>query len=173
MARKWFVGYFYSGYLDQLMKIFNRKEEFSDVRIWNPQTYEVVVKDGKKIEITSNMFDSYILFEFEEGSLIWKKIIKSTPIISFLTDDSNNPIPITEQEVIHIKEIECTSKVVDYTILINKKVIVTAGPFANFTGMCKTIIKNKYKARVFIEMFGMVERSVEINLEDLKLADQE
>lgn len=169
MARRWYVGYFYHGYLNQLVSTFKRKEEFKDVEMWYPQMYRVVVKEGKKVIVTAPMFDSYVLFEFEETSLVWKDIVRSTPIISFLKDESTNrPIPITDDEVIHIKELESTSKVIDYSYLINRRVVITEGPFANFIGTCKTIIKNKYKARVLIEMFGVVERNVEINLEHLR-----
>ncbi|GEM_PF-5471740 len=169
MAKKWFVGCFYHGYLSQLTSTFEKREEFKDIEIWYPKMSKVVVKEGKKEVIIAPIFDNYILFNFEEDSLIWKTIMRLTPVMSFLKDESNNkPIPISDEEVEHLMSIECTEKVVNYSGLINRRVIIVDGPFANFIGTCKTIIKNKYKARVYIEMFGVVERSVEINLEHLR-----
>lgn len=167
MSKKWYVGYFYKGYLNQLINSFHKHEEFADVKMWYPMLSKVVVKDGKKEIITYPMFENYVLFEFEEDSLIWKEILRSTPVISFLKEGSR-PVAIKDYEVEHIKNLEDKQSVVDYSSLINKRVMIIGGPFANFVGTCKSIIKNKYKARVYVEMFGVVERSLEINLEHLK-----
>lgn len=172
--RRWFVGYFYNGYLKQLKSSFNRNEElFKDVKLWYPQATSIEVKDGKKEAKLKPLFDNYVLFEFEEDSLIWTDIVRRTPIIKFLKDGTGELVPMSEIEVEHLKLLELRVEMTDYSYLVKKKILVTGGPFKGLTGYCRSIIKGKNMARVYITLFNVVEREVEINLEHLGLYPEE
>jgi transcription antitermination factor NusG len=167
---KWFTGYFYNGYLKQLRTSFIRNEElFRDVKMWYPMQTTIGVKDGKKETKLSPIFDNYILFNFEEESLIWTDILRRTPVIRFLKDGTGELVPLTEPEVEHLKYLELQVEVINYSYLIQQPVIVTGGPFKGLTGFCRSIIKGKNVARVYISLFNVAEREVEINLEYLDI----
>jgi len=172
----WCIGYFYHGYLKQLQSSFERykNKEFANVAMWYPYMSKIVVKEGCKRKVEVPIFDNYVLFQFEDDSNAWRDIIKKTPIINFLKDDSTNrPLPITDEEYQHILIIENKERIVNYSNLVDRQVIITNGPFEGFVGHCKSIIKGKYKARVFIEMFGLVERNVEIPIENIRIFNRE
>jgi len=172
--RLWYCGYFYNGYLKQLRTSFeNNRELFKDVQLWYPQLTKIEVKDGHKKTFLKPIFENYILFEFEENSLIWTDILRRTPIIKFLKDGSGQLVPLTFKEVEHLKELELKVEVTDYSYLIKQSVIVTGGPFKGLTGFCKSIIKGRNTARTFVQLFNVVEREVEIPLEYLDLYEGE
>jgi transcription antitermination factor NusG len=169
--KKWHVGYFYHGYLKQLHDSFEKQEvRFRDVEMWYPQTSAIVIKDGIREEVKKPVFDNYVLFQFEEGSLIWGDIIRFTPIIKFLKNEKDNCLAIlSDDEVENLKAIESKKIIPNYSSLINKDVMIVRGPFKGMIGRCQSIIKGLYKARISINMYDIVERKVEIDLEDLEL----
>lgn len=169
MAKRWYVGYFYKGYLKKLIAAMELKDELKDIKMWYPYITEVTVKNGRKEYVKVPMFHNYVLFEYEENSNMYKDILKHTPIINFLKDERNIPMPIEDHEVEHIKKLECTKVIHDYSYLIGQPVIICGGHFEGFSGKCISIIKGKFKAKVQVEAFGLVEMTVEINLEDLKI----
>jgi transcription antitermination factor NusG len=169
--KRWFVSTFYHGYLKKLEAAINKRKEFKDVKMWYPYTYKIVVKDCKKQRVQTPMFDNYVLFEYEEDSLVWKDIIRLTPIMGFLKSSGsgiNSPIALTDDEVEQIRFLEVKETITDYKQVIGKRVIITDGPFEGFVGDCKAIIKNHNTARIIIDMFGINSKSVEVSLENIK-----
>lgn len=168
--KQWYVGYFYHGYLKQLKASFENPR-FKDVKMWYPMITIISAKDGKKEIKKEPIFENYMFFEFESDSLIWADIKRYTPILKFLSDKEGEPIPLLPEEIQHLKEIEANIIVENYSHLINKPVNVIGGPFKGLSGYCKSIIKGKHMARVSINLFNVVEREVEINLEYLELIE--
>lgn len=146
---------------------------FKNVELWYPQITSISSKDGKKETKLKPIFDNYVLFQFEEESLIWTDIVRRTPIIKFLKTKDGDLLPLSEEEVEHLKELESKIEVTDYSFLIKKYVLVTGGAFKGLTGFCRSIIKGKQMARIYITLFNVVEREVEINLEYLDLYEGE
>lgn len=172
--RQWYVGYFYHGYLKQLkasMENPKHKEIFKDVKMWYPMLTIISAKDGKKEVRKEPIFENYMLFEFDDNSLVWAEIKRLTPILKFLCDKENTPLPLLPEEVEHIRQLEARAIVESYSHLINQNVKITDGPFKGLAGYCKSIIKGKYMARVNINLFNLVEKEVEINLEYLELIE--
>jgi transcription antitermination factor NusG len=170
--KQWYVGYFYHGYLKQLkaaMENPKHNETFKDVKMWYPMITLVSAKDGKKEIKKEPVFDNYMLFQFEEESLVWVEIKRFTPILKFISGKRNDPIPLLSEEVMNLKELEANTIFESYSHLINQEINVTGGPYKGLVGHCKSIIKGKHMARVSINLFDVVEREVEINLEHLKL----
>lgn len=169
--KAWCVGYFYHGYLDQLIQTLTRKkEEFGDIEFWYPQISTLIIKDGKKVIEKEPIFENYMLFLIDTDSLIWTDILKFTPIMKFLKSSHNNElIFVTPEEVKHLKELESAKRIENYTFLVNQQVIVKKGPYKGMEGYCKSIIKGRYKARVYVNLFNIVKKEVEINIEDLDL----
>lgn len=171
--KKWYVGYFYNGYLKQLRSSFSNNEQlFKEVKMWYPQLVHEIAKNGKKEYKLKPIFDNYVLFNFEEDSLIWTDIVRRTPIIKFLKSGDGELIPLSEEEVIRLQELEAKVTIADYKVFIKKRIIVTGGPFKGLTGFCKAIIKGRNTARVYITLFNVVQREVEINLEHLDLYEE-
>lgn len=169
MAKHWYVGYFYHGYLKKLIGVMETNEKLKDIKMWYPYVTEVRVKNGTKKLVKVPMFHNYVLFEFEENSLTWIDVLRQTPIIEFLKAGEKFPVPITEEEVEHIKKIEIARITEDYSHLIGKMVIIKEGHYEGFAGRCVSIIKGKFKANVIIQVYDLVEMKVEINLEDIRV----
>lgn len=168
----WYVGYFYHGYYKQLISSFENpkhEERFKDVKIWYPQITYVSVKDGKKEIKKQPVFENYILFEFESNSIVWADIKRFTPILKFLSGKGNEPSSLSIEEIDHLKELEVNTIFESYSEMINQKIHITGGPYSGLDGFCKAIIKGKHIARVSVNLFGVVEREAEINLEHMTL----
>jgi transcription antitermination factor NusG len=172
--RQWYVGYFYHGYYKQLMAAFENPkhgDRFKGVEIWYPQITYVSVKDGKKEIKKQPIFENYILFEYESDSVVWAEIRRFTPVLKFLSGKGNEPSSLSLEEVQNLKAIEANTIFESYSEMINQQIHVTGGPYSGLTGFCKAIIKGKHIARVSINLFDLVEKEAEINLEHMSLIE--
>lgn len=142
--------------------------------MWYPCMTVYKVKKGKRVKVEEPLYPGYVFFRFYEDSYIWMKLIKLTPIFGFLKDASTNkPIPLTEEEVERVKKYASNVNKIDYSYLVGKKVIITGGPFEDFIGICKSIIKGRNCARVELFMINSLIREVEISLDLISLYDEE
>ena len=172
--KRWYVGYFYHGYLSQLKHSFEKFKDtkFEGVRMWYPEIIEVVLKDQQTIKRKVPLFENYMLFEFEEGSLVWTHILRNTPVIKFFKDNKTDmPIPLYDKEVEFLKEMTSRTIKEDPARFIGKEVIINSGPYKGMVGKCKKIIKGKYSARVDINIMDIANREVIINLEKLEILE--
>lgn len=102
--------------------------------------------------------------------MIWTKIIRHTPIHGFLKDaETNIPIPITQEEVERVERLCGKTEIKDYSHLVGKRVIVVKGPFKDFTGICKQIIKGRNAAKVEIELIDSMFKTIELSVELLEV----
>lgn len=172
--RQWYVGYFYHGYLKQLKAAIENpklEDKFKDIKMWYPMITTSSIKDGKREIKQVPIFENYMLFEFESDSIVWTDIKRFTPILKFLSGKDNTPTSLLPEEIENLKEIESRTIFESYSDLINGQVEIIGGPFKDLTGHCKAIIKGRNVARVNVNLFDIIEREVEINLEHLKLIE--
>lgn len=172
--RKWHVGYFYHGFLNQLFHSFDKFKDtkFKDVEIWYPEVFEFTLKNQKIVKKKVPLFDNYILFEFEEDSLVWTDILRHTPVIKFFKDNKTDmPIPLYEHEVEYLKELISKIRKENPIRFIGQDVIINSGPYKGMVGTCKKIIKGKHAARVSVNIMDVANRDVIINLEKLEILE--
>jgi transcriptional antiterminator NusG len=173
VKKKWFVAYFSPNYYKKLETCFKKfKNVFKNVEMWYPSRYVITVKKNKKVRNVDPLYPGYILFKFPVHSKIWMKIVRLTPVFGFLKDEeTQEPIPLTDDEIERIKQYSDKVVVQDYKYLVKNKVIITDGPFAGFVGYCKSINKKKNCAKVELNLINTLIREVEISLEMIELYD--
>lgn len=171
--RQWFVAYFPQGYRKKLEKCFEKyKDSFKDVEMWYPQREIIKVKKGKKAKGLEPLYPGYVLFEFDPNDRAWTRIIRLTPVFGFIKDlDTNKPIPLTEEEVERIKQVETKTFIVNYNFLLKKKVLIIGGPFESFVGTCKALIKGRNTAKIELELINSLVREVEVSLEQIEVLE--
>ncbi|MBZ0272011.1 transcription termination/antitermination protein NusG [bacterium] len=158
---KWYVVHTYSGYeqkakksLEERMKQSNLFHLLGEILIPSEPVVEVV--QGEKRTSTRKFFPGYILVKMILTDETWH-IVKSTPKVTGFVGGTSRPTAIPEAEVERI-----TQKITEGTLRPKPKiefekgetVRVTAGPFANFTGVVEEIRPDKSKLRVMVSIFG-------------------
>lgn len=166
---KWFIVYVRTGQelkakeqLDHKIKMEKKEKDFGAVLIPSEEVVEVV--KGKKRTSKRKFFPGYMLVQMIMNQENWH-FVKSTPRVVGFIGDSNNPLPISEAEVLKI-----TNKTADTKIKPKLKVSfeegetvrVTEGPFTNFTGIVEEVKPDKSKLKVLVSIFG---RSTPVELE--------
>ena len=169
LGKRWYVIHTYSGYENKVKlnlegKVHSLGMEDQIFRIEIPMDKETEVKDGKKRVVERKVFPGYVLIEMIVDDKSWYAV-RNTPGVTGFVGSGTKPIPLTEAEVHQILGIEDETvkpsrPIIDYQI--NQVVRLTAGPFADQTGVISEINQEKGKLKVLVEMFGR-ETPVEID----------
>ena len=177
LGKRWYVIHTYSGYENKVKlnlegKVHSLGMEDQIFRIEIPMDKETEVKDGKKRVVERKVFPGYVLIEMIVDDKSWYAV-RNTPGVTGFVGSGTKPIPLTEAEVHQILGIEDETvkpsrPIIDYQI--NQVVRLTAGPFADQTGVISEINQEKGKLKVLVEMFGR-ETPVEIDVTQVEEAE--
>ncbi len=158
---KWYVVHTYSGYeakakkaLEERIKKNGMQSLFGEILIPSESVVEVV--QGEKRTSVRKFFPGYILVKMAMSNETWH-IVKGTMKVTGFVGGMRNPPPVPEEEVRRI-----TEQITEGTLRPKPKVEyekgesvrVTAGPFANFTGVVDEVRPDKSKLRVMVSIFG-------------------
>ncbi|HDS02653.1 MAG TPA: transcription termination/antitermination factor NusG [Firmicutes bacterium] len=130
------------------------EEMFGEIYI--PSEKIVDTKNGKKKEIIKKIFPGYILVEMDLTEETWHLIASVQGIGSFV-GPKGRPVPLTETEVLQIKEdSEDRKNTLKPRIYyrVGEKVRIVDGPFASFSGVVDNVMAEKSKLRVMVSIFG-------------------
>ena len=170
MTKRWYVVHAYSGYEKQVMnslkdrvKVHGMEELFGDILV--PTEEVVEIKNGQKRKSERKFFPGYVLVQMEMNDESWH-LIRATPrVMGFIGGMADKPAAITEKEADAI--LQRVHEGIDKPrpkILFEpgEMVRVTAGPFADFTGVVETVNYEKSRLYVAVTIFG---RSTPVELD--------
>jgi transcriptional antiterminator NusG len=166
---KWYVLHTYSGYekkvkeaLGERLKQHGMLERLGEILI--PVEDVVEIKSGKKRKSSRMFFPGYVLIEMIMDERIWY-VVKETPRITGFLGDSIMPTPLTDDEVVRIKDQMAGSHDKPrpkFSYNVGESVRVTEGPFANFAGVLEEVNMDRGKVKVMVTIFG---RATPVELE--------
>ena len=169
MAHKWYIVHTYSGFenkvkasLEERIRQFGMEDRFSAIIVPTEKVVEVV--KGERRTSARKVYPGYILIKMDFNKETWH-LVQDTPKVTGFVGGEVNPVPLPDQEaekIIKQMEERSLNPRPKYDYEKGDKVIVTEGPFANFTGMVEEVKPEKGKVRVLVSIFG---RSTPVELE--------
>ena len=152
---KWYVAHTYSGYENAVKTaiekfVANRHLEDMILDIQIPlETVTEVTDAGDMKEVERKVFPGYVLVKMIMTDDTWHLIRNIRGVTGFVGTANNEPIPLTEEEVLALG-MERREIVVRYNV--GDQVKITDGPLSSFLGTVEEI-----DGRVFQRAFGQAE----------------
>ena len=170
-AARWYVVHTYSGYentvkatIEKTIESRNLQDQILAVNI-PVETITEITESGKSKTYERKVYPGYVLVKMLYSDDTWHVIRNIRGVTGFVGTSSNDPIPLSEEEVAALG-VEKREIVVMYHV--GETVKITDGPLSTFTGIVEEIEPEKNKVRVVVSMFGR-ETPVELELDQVEV----
>lgn len=171
----WYILQAYSSYETRVEKTIKeqlrvKKLEHLVEKIFIPAEDVVHSKGGKKRTINQKYFPGYILIKANLTPELWHLLMDVPRVSGFVGGTQQDPLPLDEKELEDIySQIDSgfQQSSMQEEFEIGQKVLITEGPFANFTGGIDEINKEKNKLKVLVSIFGR-PTPVEVDFDKVK-----
>ncbi|WP_425145566.1 transcription termination/antitermination protein NusG [Deinococcus sp.] len=189
MSIEWYAVHTYVGQEKMVEK--NLKERASKMGMWYTKIYQVLqpsevtteIQDGgKKVQVERLLFPGYIFVQMDiedddsPGELgeSWEAV-RGTPGVTGFVGSATRPVPLSPDEVDRLLRsvgvMQVTPEVPAAKVKVNFKegdmVRVTAGPFADFSGVVGEVNMPQSKVKVLVSIFGR-ETPVELDFSQVQ-----
>ena len=167
---RWYVIHTYSGYENAVKTaiekfVANRHLEDMILDIQVPlETVTEVTDSGDMKEVERKVFPGYVLVKMIMTDDTWHLIRNIRGVTGFVGTANNEPIPLTEEEVLALG-MERREIVVRYNV--GDQVKITDGPLEGFIGTVDELEPDKDRVRVVVSMFGR-ETPVDLELDQVE-----
>ncbi len=169
MAKRWYIVHAYSNFEKKVADSIKERalaagleEQLEEVLV--PMEEVVEVRRGRKVSAERKFFPGYVLVKMDLSDETYH-LIKDTPKVTGFLGTENKPIPITDDEAMHILQqvqegVERPKPSV--TFEIGEQVRVADGPFASFNGLVEEVDEERARLKVAVSIFG---RATPVELE--------
>ena len=170
---KWYVIHTYSGYENAVKAAIEKavtNSGFEDMVLQKEIKLETVTEvneAGVSKEVERKVFPGYVLLKMVLTDDTWHLIRNIRGVTGFVGTANNEPIPLTEEEVLALG-MERREIVVRYNV--GDQVKITDGPLSSFLGTVEEIDAEKNKVCVVVSMFGR-ETPVELELDQVEVVE--
>ncbi|WP_407541424.1 transcription termination/antitermination protein NusG [Deinococcus radiomollis] len=189
MSIEWYAVHTYVGQERMVEK--NLKERASKMGMWYTKIYQVLqpsetateIQDGgKKVQVERLLFPGYVFVQMDvedddaPGELgeSWEAV-RGTPGVTGFVGSSTRPVPLSQDEVDRLLRsvgvMQAAEVPVVAKVSVNFKegdmVRVTAGPFADFSGVVGEVNIPQAKVKVLVSIFGR-ETPVELDFSQVQ-----
>ena len=171
---KWYVVHTYSGYENTVKATIEKTVESRQLHdqilaISIPlETVTEITESGQSKTYDRKVYPGYVLVKMVYSDDTWHVIRNIRGVTGFVGSSSNDPTPLTEDEVYQMG-IEKREIVVNYSI--GDTVRILDGPLSSFTGTVESIEVEKNSVSVIVSMFGR-ETPVEFELDQIEVISQ-
>lgn len=169
----WYAVHTYSGYENKVAKDLetmaqNRRmtDLIQEVKV--PTEMVPEIKDGKEKLVERKIFPGYVLVKMVYSDDTWHVIRNVRGVTGFVGTSSNDPTPLTEEEV-YAMGVEKKEIIVNYAV--GDTVRILDGPLSSFTGTVESVDVDNNAVNVVVSMFGR-ETSVEFELDQVEVVSQ-
>lgn len=176
-SKKWYVIRSVSGqenkiksYIEYEVARYNLEDYIEQVLV--PTEKVVVERNGKKITRDRVYFPGYVMIQANLSGEI-PHIIKSiNGVIGFLGETpGGEPVPLRQREVNRmlgkVDELSTKDEMVNIPFTIGETVVVTDGPFRDFTGTIEKINEERRKLEIMVKIFDR-KSPLELNYTQVK-----
>ena len=171
---RWYVVHTYSGYENTVKATIEKTIESRGLHdqilaISIPlETVTEITESGVSKTYDRKVFPGYVLVKMVYSDDTWHVIKSVRGVTGFVGTSSNDPIPLTEDEV-YAMGVEKKEIIVNYNV--GDTVRILDGPLSSFTGTVESIEIDKNAVSVIVSMFGR-ETSVEFELDMIEVVSQ-
>ena len=173
-AAKWYVVHTYSGYENTVKAtiektVQSRQLQNQILAINIPmETVTEITETGVSKTYDRKLYPGYVFVKMVYSDDTWHVIRSVRGVSGFVGASSNDPTPLTEEEVYEMG-VEKREIVVNYAV--GDTVRILDGPLTSFTGTAESIEVENNTVNVVVSMFGR-ETSVEFELDQVEVASQ-
>ena len=173
-AAKWYVVHTYSGYentvkatIEKTIESRGLHDQILSVSI-PLETVTEITESGVSKTYDRKVYPGYVLVKMVYSDDTWHVIKSVRGVTGFVGTSSNDPIPLTEDEV-YAMGVEKKEIIVNYSV--GDTVRILDGPLSSFTGTVESIEIEKNAVSVIVSMFGR-ETPVEFELDQVEVISQ-
>ena len=173
-AAKWYVVHTYSGYENTVKATIEKTIESRGLHdqilaISIPmETVTEIAENGTSKTYDRKVYPGYVLVKMIYSDDTWHVIRNVRGVTGFVGTSSNDPIPLTEDEV-YAMGVEKKEIIVNY--VVGDTVRILDGPLSSFTGRVEEIEVDSNRVSVVVSMFGR-ETSVDFELDQVEVVSQ-
>ena len=171
---KWYVVHTYSGYENTVKATIEKTIESRGLHdqilaISIPmETVTEITETGASKTYDRKVYPGYVLVKMVYSDDTWHVIRNVRGVTGFVGTSSNDPTPLTEDEV-YAMGVEKKEIIVNYNV--GDIVRILDGPLSSFTGVVESLEVDKNTVSVIVSMFGR-ETSVEFELDQVEVVSQ-
>ena len=171
---KWYVLHTYSGYENTVKATIEKTVESRGLHdqilaISIPmETVTEITESGVSKTYDRKDYPGYVLIKMVYSDDTWHVVKNIRGVTSFVGTSSNDPIPLSEDEV-YAMGVEKKEIIVNYAV--GDIVRILDGPLSGFTGTVENIEIEKNAVSVVVSMFGR-ETPVEFELDQVEVVSQ-
>ena len=171
---RWYVVHTYSGYENTVKATIEKTVESRHLQdqilsISIPlETVTEITESGVTKTYDRKVFPGYVLVKMVYSDDTWHVIRNIRGVTGFVGTSSNDPTPLTEEEV-YAMGVEKKEIIINYQV--GDIVRILDGPLSTFTGTVENIEIDKNAVSVVVSMFGR-ETSVEFELDQVEVVSQ-
>ena len=168
---RWYVVHTYSGYENTVKATIEKTVESRGlhdqiIAISIPlETVTEITESGVSKTYDRKVFPGYVLVKMVYSDDTWHVIKNIRGVTGFVGTSSNDPTPLTEEEV-YAMGVEKKEIIVNYTV--GDTVRILDGPLSSFTGTVDSIEVDNNTVTVIVSMFGR-ETPVEFELDQVEV----
>ena len=168
---RWYVLHTYSGYENTVKATIEKTVESRGLHdqilaISIPmETVTEITESGVSKTYDRKVFPGYVLIKMVYSDDTWHVVKNIRGVTGFVGTSSNDPIPLTEDEV-YAMGVEKKEIIVNYNV--GDTVRILDGPLSSFTGTVESIEIEKNAVSVVVSMFGR-ETPVEFELDQVEV----
>ena len=171
---KWYVVHTYSGYENTVKATIEKTVESRQLQdqilaISIPlETVTEITETGAGKTYERKVYPGYVLVKMVYSDDTWHVIRNVRGVTGFVGSSSNDPTPLTEEEV-YAMGVEKKEIIVNY--VVGDTIRILDGPLSSFTGRVENIEVDKNRVSVVVSMFGR-ETPVEFELDQVEVVSQ-
>jgi transcriptional antiterminator NusG len=125
------------------------------------------MKDNQKVTVEKRTMPGYVLVNMDLNEDSWS-LVKGTPGVTGFVGASNEPVPLTQDEVNRLlhreTEVRPRSRA---QFSIGESVKVISGPLSDFSGEISEVNEDAQRLKVLVSIFGR-ETPVEVGFDQVK-----
>ena len=171
---KWYVVHTYSGYentvratIEKTVESRQLQDVILDISI-PMETVTEITESGVSKTYDRKVYPGYVLVKMVYSDDTWHVIRNIRGVTGFVGTSSNDPTPLTEDEV-YAMGVEKKEIIVNYDV--GDQVRILDGPLSGFLGRVEEIEVDKNRVSVVVSMFGR-ETPVEFELDMIEVVSQ-
>ena len=171
---QWYVVHTYSGYENTVKATIEKTIESRQLQdrilaISIPmETVTEITESGVSKTYDRKVYPGYVLVKMVYSDDTWHVIRNIRGVTGFVGTSSNDPTPLTEEEV-YAMGVEKREIIVNYSV--GDQVRILDGPLSSFLGTVDAIEMDKNTVSVIVSMFGR-ETPVEFELDQVEVVSQ-
>ena len=132
------------------------------------ETVTEITESGESKTFDRKVYPGYVLVKMVYSDNTWHVIRNIRGVTGFVGTSSNDPTPLTEDEV-YAMGVEKKEIIVNYAV--GDTVRIADGPLSSFTGVVESIQVENNSVNVIVSMFGR-ETTVEFELDQVEVISQ-